>query len=82
MMTRMKKRSNLLTSHAVPDRAAPRLHQLVERLRAWRRRREAQRRLMLMSDANLKDMGLHRSEVESRLVELDAQRSSAAKKDG
>jgi uncharacterized protein YjiS (DUF1127 family) len=73
--------------HATPDSALPTLHHLVERLRAWRRRRDAARRLMLMSDAHLKDIGLHRSEVESRLFELDGcwrhqQRSSAATQDG
>jgi uncharacterized protein YjiS (DUF1127 family) len=47
---------------------------LTMRMRAWKLRRDASRQLLELSDAHLKDIGLHRSEVYSRLIEIDTNR--------
>ena len=87
MRSLREKTSNLPVGHATPKAALPTIHHWVRRLLAWRLRRQASRRLMAMSDAHLKDIGLHRSEVDSRLIELEDRRrhrqpSSAARRDG
>ena len=58
----------------LPRAAWQHLCWLAMRLRAWKLRQEASRRLLELSDAHLKDIGLHRSEVVSKLIELDARR--------
>jgi uncharacterized protein YjiS (DUF1127 family) len=44
------------------------------RMRAWWIRRKASRQLHGFDDSQLKDIGLHRSEIDSKLIELDRNR--------
>lgn len=50
------------------------VHRLMQRMQAWQTHRQASRALHALSDTNLKDIGLHRSEVDSRLIDMEPRR--------
>jgi uncharacterized protein YjiS (DUF1127 family) len=46
----------------------------MQRLQTWQLQRQASRALHALSDAGLKDIGLHRSEVNSRVFDVEPYR--------
>lgn len=53
------------------DSASRYLRGWIRQLRTWHSQRRASRQLLSLTDAQLKDIGLHRSEVNRAIVEGD-----------
>jgi uncharacterized protein YjiS (DUF1127 family) len=74
-MSQTKETTARQLTNGVTSRAAwQHLRLWTRRLRAWRLQRGASRQLLALSDAGLKDLGLHRSEVNSRLLDWERRR--------